>query len=91
MPYQVEIRPAARRQIKKLPREVQAEILARLTGLADNPRPLGAEALEGSQGLYRLRSGQYRVIYSVEEQALLILVVRVAHRREAYRQLGRMS
>lgn len=90
MPYSVEIRPAAQRQIKKLPREVQAKVLTRLTALAEDPKPSGAEALQGPQDLYRVRVGQYRVLYEVQEQVLMVLVVRVGHRREVYQQLSRI-
>ena len=89
MSYRVEIRPAARRQIKKLPREVQAKVLSRLTCLAEDPRPAGAEALQGYQELYRLRVGQYRVLYEIHDGVLVVVVVRVGHRKEVYQNLSR--
>lgn len=84
--YRVEFRPAARREFLGLPPEVRQRLDAAILGLADNPRPPGATALQGGpERLLRVRVGRYRIIYTVQDQALLVLVVRVAHRREAYR------
>lgn len=76
--------------MKKLPREVQGRIIARLTALADDPRPAGAELIQGKEGVYRVRLGQYRLLYQVEDAVLKILVVRVAHRKEVYQHMDRI-
>ena len=55
--------------------------------LADNPRPRGVEKLEGRENRYRIRVGDYRVIYEIHDEVLLVLVVRIGHRREVYRGL----
>jgi len=84
--YRVEFSRPADRQFRALPAEVQRRIAPRVNALADAPRPRGAEKLEGGEDLYRLRVGDYRIVYQIREQVLLILVVRVAHRREVHRR-----
>ena len=83
--YRVEFSRPAERQFRALPAEVQRRIAPRINALAQVPRPRGAEKLEGVEALYRLRIGDYRIVYQIREQVLLILVVRVGHRREVYR------
>jgi mRNA interferase RelE/StbE len=62
-------------------RRVDARILA----LAEEPRPPGVVKMQGAEGYYRLRIGDYRVVYAIEDDVLLVLVVRIGHRREVYR------
>jgi mRNA interferase RelE/StbE len=88
MTYTVEIRPAAERQIKKLTTVVQERIIERLEELELDPRPLGVKKLSGIDNLYRLRVGEYRIVYEIQDAVLLVLVVAVAHRREIYRDLS---
>jgi mRNA interferase RelE/StbE len=83
--YQVELTPAAVRQIKKLPREVQQRLALKLEELAIEPRPDGVVKLEGSDSLYRVRFRGYRIIYEIQDKVLLVTVVKVAHRRDVYR------
>ena len=85
MTYRVELTRAAARQVKRLPAEVRERILARLEALAEDPRPAGVRKLAGTEDGYRVRVGAYRVLYRVEDDRLVVLVVRVSHRREAYR------
>lgn len=85
MAYQVSILPAALRQLAKLPRIVQERIQPRMDALRDDPRPPGTKALAGLRGFYRLRVGDYRVLYEIRDKILTVLVVRVGHRREVYR------
>jgi mRNA interferase RelE/StbE len=84
--YRVEFSRPADRQFRALPAEVQRRIALKVNALADAPRPRGAEKLEGVEALYRLRVGDYRIVYQIREQVLLILVVRVGHRRDVYRR-----
>ena len=84
MAYSVRIRPTAQRQIKKLSRSVQARVVRRLEQLTADPRPRGVEKLTAKDNLYRLREGDYRIIYQIRDQELSVLVVKVAHRRNAY-------
>ena len=83
--YEIEILPAARRQIKKLPSPAQAQILDRIEDLRFDPRPSGVAKLAGEEGLYRVRSGDYRILYTIDDDQVVIFIVRVGHRREVYR------
>lgn len=85
MKYQVEIAPAAKRQIKKLVKQTQELIIQRLEQLAENPRPPGVLKMEGEENLYRVRVGGYRIIYEIQDRVLLIVVVKVGHRGDVYR------
>lgn len=82
--YRVDLTSKARRQLSVLPKDVQKRIDLRLLALAGNPRPAGVKKLQG-QDRYRIRVGDYRVIYQIQDEVLLVLVVEIAHRREAYR------
>ena len=86
MGYRVEFAPRAEREFKKLTRPVQVRLKTRIDALAEeNPRPKGVERLSGEEPLYRIRGGDYRVIYAIGDEVLLVLVVRVGHRRDVYR------
>ncbi len=85
MTYEVEITPAAKRQIKKLTKSIQQLIVERLEELVENPRPPGVFKMEGEENLYRVRVGDYRIIYQVQDRMLLIVVVKVGHRGNVYR------
>lgn len=84
MSYQVEFTAAAARQMKKLPRPARDRVLDAIEDLSETPRPHGAKKLVGEQTAWRIRVGDYRVIYDVLDAELTITVVRAAHRREAY-------
>jgi mRNA interferase RelE/StbE len=84
--YRIEFKPAARRQFARLPRRVQERIKPEIDALALNPRPVGAVKLEGAYNLYRIRKGDYRILYQIQDQILLVLVVKIGHRRDVYRQ-----
>jgi mRNA interferase RelE/StbE len=85
MAYTVEFSPGAARDFRKLARAIQLRLRFRIDALADQPRPSGAKKLKGSDELWRIRVGDHRIVYEVRDRILLVLVVRVAHRREAYR------
>jgi mRNA interferase RelE/StbE len=84
MTYRVELRPAAVRALRKLDPQYRGRVQGALALLAQDPRPPGARTLQGRPGL-RVRVGDYRIIYTVEDDVLLIVVVTVGHRREVYR------
>jgi mRNA interferase RelE/StbE len=81
--YRIELRPAAVRALKKLDPPIRRRIQGAITLLADDPRPPAARALRGRPGL-RVRVGDYRIIYTVADDVLLIVVVTVGHRRDVY-------
>ena len=83
MAYSIEFRPAARRALKRIDHKDQARIRGAIALLAADPRPPGATALRGRPGL-RIRIGNYRVLYTIEDERLLVVVVALGHRREVY-------
>lgn len=86
MTYRIEFRPAALRDLKNLPKDVLDRISRKISALAENPRPLGVEKLSGSEeDFYRIRVGDYRVLYAIQDKILLIIIIKVRHRREVYR------
>ena len=86
MAYAIELRPLARRNLKTLSAEVRKRIGIKIDSLADDPRPPGVEKLSGEdEEFYRVRVGDYRIIYKIEDKVLLVVVVKVGHRREVYR------
>lgn len=87
MAYTVELKPTAVRSLKKLAKGLQKRIAAKIDELGGNPRPAGVEKLSGKQDYYRLRVGNYRIIYEVKENVLLVLVIRIGHRREIYQRM----
>ncbi len=87
MTCRIEFRPAALRGLKALSADVRRRIKPKIDALADNPRPPGVEKLSGHERRYRMRVGDYRIIYSIEDQVLLVLIIRLGHRREVYRGL----
>jgi mRNA interferase RelE/StbE len=86
MAYRLEFAPAAARQLRKLDPQARRRIQAAVELLATDPRPAGAKKLLGGEGEWRARTGGYRVVYEIRDDTLLVLVLVVAHRRDAYRQ-----
>ena len=83
-PYEVTFKPSVSKDLRGIPSAEVARILARIEGLRAEPRPPGVEKLS-AQERYRLRQGDYRIIYSVDDAQLLVEVVKVGHRRDVYR------
>ena len=88
MTYRVSLTPTAARQLRKFDPQVRRRIQAVLELLAVEPRPPAATRLVGGSGEWRVRTGDYRVVYDIEDDKLLVLVLRVGHRRETPRALG---
>lgn len=82
--YRIELRPAAVRALRKLDPQVRHRIHGAIALLAQDPRPPGARALQGRDGL-RVRVGDYRIVYTVDDRVLTVVVVRLGHRRDVYR------
>ena len=85
MTHRIELSPAAARQIRTLDAPARRRIQAVVELLAQEPRPAGAKKLVGGDGEWRVRTGDYRVIYEVRDGVLLVLVLAVGHRRDIYR------
>lgn len=83
MTYEIELRPAAVRALKRIDHQDRSRIRGAIALLAADPRPPGATALRGRDGL-RIRVGSYRIIYTVQDERLLIVVVTRGHRRDVY-------
>ena len=81
--YRIEVRPAAARALRKVDPQVRPRIQGAIALLAQDPRPPSARALRGRPG-YRLRVGDYRIIYTVVDDVLLVVVVTLGHRRDVY-------
>lgn len=85
MAYEIEFTTGAKRQFEKLSPAVQRRLAETIDGLSEQPRPPQCTKLSG-QELYRVRCGEYRAIYRIEDERLLVLIVKVGHRREVYRE-----
>lgn len=88
MTYRIEIAPNAARQLRKIDPAGQRRVQAAIELLAQHPRPSGAKKLVGGDGEWRVRTGDFRVVYEIHDGVLLVLVVAVGHRREIYRNRG---
>lgn len=86
MAYTVEILPKAKKQLAILPAEDRRRIGKKIDTLEVNPRPAGCIKLSGEDDLYRLRVGDYRLVFSIQDDILYVLVIRIGHRREVYRR-----
>lgn len=82
--YRIEITSSAAKELSHLPRKDLQRIAARVQALADDPRPPGSRKL-CAQERYRIRQGDYRMLYQIEEDVLVVYVVKIAHRRDVYR------
>ena len=82
--YSLEIKKSAAKELGELPSKDCARVVAKIQALATDPRPPGAEKLTADDK-YRLRQGVYRILYEIDDQARRITIVKIAHRREAYR------
>lgn len=85
--YVVEFTPRAKRELEKLPKLIQQRLRPRIDALAGDPRPPGVKALAGVADRWRIRVGDYRVVYTIKDEVLLVLVLRIGHRRDVYDRL----
>lgn len=83
--YRIEVSATAERQLKKIRREDAIRILRSISLLAGDPRPAGCRKMSGYEDIYRIRTGNYRVIYEIDGQQIVIVILKIGHRREAYR------
>ncbi len=82
MAYRIELKPVAVKQLSKLEPKFQAQIIRKIDALAEEPRPPGVVRLLETENLFRIRSGNYRVIYQINDDKLFVLVVRIGDRKE---------
>jgi mRNA interferase RelE/StbE len=84
--YQVELRRKAQRDLEKLPKKDFETAIKAIKGLSANPRPKGVEKIKIA-GLWRIRQGDYRIVYNIDDNQKVIIILRIGHRREIYRSL----
>jgi len=84
--YQIELRRRAQRVLDRLPKSDFQAVIEAIKDLAQTPRPRGIEKVK-TTGLWRIRQGDYRIIYAIDDNQQLITIVRIGHRREIYRSL----
>ena len=82
--YKLQIKPSAVKELEALPPKERRRIVSRIQKLATDPRPSGSERLTGQQ-LFRVRQGNYRILYAIEDAELVLVVVKIGHRRDVYR------
>jgi mRNA interferase RelE/StbE len=85
--YRIFISASAEKALKRVPSKDQQRLAAAIWSLAVNPKPIGSKKLRGYEQTYRLRVGDYRIIYEIEDQKLIITVLKVGHCKDIYRQL----
>lgn len=88
MSYRVALAPVAARQLRKFDPQVRRRLQAAIDLLAEEPRPPAATRLVGGSGEWRVRTGEWRIIYEIHDDELLVLVLQAGHRREIYRRRG---
>ena len=83
--YQLLIKPSASKELSKFPETEFTKIDKSILSLSENPRPAGCTKLTGEDNLWRIRKGNYRVIYTINDSEKTITILRIKHRKEAYR------
>lgn len=79
--YKICIKPSAAKELKKIPKKVLQKVVEKIKGLAFDPRPPGCEKLS-SEERFRIRQGDYRIVYTIEDEKLIVIVVKIGHRRD---------
>ena len=82
--YKIYIKPTAVKELKKIPKQDVSKIIEKIRSLSSNPRPPGCEKLSSDEK-YRLRQGRYRIVYSIADDKLVVLVIKIGHRKNVYR------
>lgn len=83
--YTIELAPKAERALKKIAKDLQRRIIRALLSLEKEPRPKGVKKLSGELDLWRIRVGDHRMVYQIQDEVLTVLVVKIGHRRDIYR------
>jgi len=81
--YKILIKPSAKNELEKLPKKDLQKIVVKIQDLSSEPRPIASEKLSGDDK-YRIRQGNYRIVYLIEDEHLIVLVVKIGHRRDIY-------
>ncbi|RED98913.1 type II toxin-antitoxin system RelE family toxin [Marinoscillum furvescens] len=83
--YKITITRSASKELKKLPRKVNNQLIPLIKGLAIDPRPASSSKLRGNNQYWRIRSGNYRIIYSIDDHVQIIDIIKIGHRKDVYR------
>jgi mRNA interferase RelE/StbE len=83
--YKIFIKPSAKKELESLPKNDLNKIVEKIKNLSINPRPDGAEKLSG-EDKYRVRQGNYRILYTIEDVKIIVIVIKIGHRRDIYRK-----
>ena len=83
--YRIEIKSSAAKELEKLPRQMIPKVVDAIKGLAENPYPQGVRKLAGFEHTYRVRVGDYRILYDVLDKRLVVEIIRIRHRKDAYK------
>ena len=86
-PFEIVLKKSVLKDIKRIPRRILENIQERIASLATDPIPSGAEPIQGYKDHYRIRIGQYRVVYEVTSTIRIITVIRIGHRKDVYRNM----
>jgi mRNA interferase RelE/StbE len=87
MQYQIQYVGSVEKELRGLPKDIRVSIVQKILSLADNPFPHGAVKLHGLARLYRFRQGDYRVIYEVQAEIVIIIILKIGHRRDVYKKM----
>ena len=82
--YRIEIKKSGAKELARLPKKDLKQIISRIKSLADNPRPPNSKKLSADEK-YRIRQGRYRILYQIEDNILMVYVIKIAHRKDVYR------
>lgn len=85
MKYVVRMDSRTRKTLDRLPGDIQGRLVRKLKALENDPRFMGVEKLTGLEDVYRARVGDWRIVYAIRDQELVVIVIRIGHRREVYR------
>lgn len=85
MTYSIEIKQSAQKELAKLPENIAVKVIKQIRALAKEPRPNGCKKLAGTDYTYRIRINDYRIVYSIFDQQLVIQVIKIGHRKDIYR------
>jgi len=83
--YKILYKKTVEKELRKLPKTIFVIVVSMIQTLSENPRPNNSVKLRGATNLYRIRHSDYRIIYSINDQEIVIIVIKVAHRKEVYR------
>jgi mRNA interferase RelE/StbE len=85
MSYTVRLDTRTCKTLDRLPGDMRGRVMRKLEALQEEPRPMGVEKLAGPDDLYRVRVGDWRIVYAIRDRELVVIVIRIGHRREVYR------